>query len=95
MPAKKAIIPSLQKKNVEREGVVISERLNTSVNLGSQFNFKELNKNKNGTSPVRYKRPPAEAAPEGKKAEESVMNESTMHNANMIGSKGLVQSLTE
>jgi len=68
-----------------------SERLNTSINLGKQFNYKALNQSKNGVSPVRYKR----TAETSNKLDESVMNKSTMLNATSIGSKGLVQSLTQ
>lgn len=68
-----------------------SERLNTSINLGKQFNYKALNQTKNGVSAVRYKR----TAETSNKLDESVMNKSTMLNATSIGSKGLVQSLTQ
>lgn len=48
-----------QKSKLEREGVMQSERLNTSISLGKQMNFKALNQPKAGSSPVRYKRAPA------------------------------------
>lgn len=54
MKSKKAT--GVTKAKVEREGVMISERLNTSINLGKQMNFKALNSSQTGISPVRYKR---------------------------------------
>ena len=88
MKAKKA--PGLTKPKVEREGVMISERLNTSINLGKQMNFKALNTSGIAASPVRYKR----TGESPSKINDSVMYRSTQLNASGLGSKGLVQSLT-
>ncbi len=49
-------VTGMAKPKIEREGVMISERLNTSINLGKQMNFKALNSSQMGRSPVRYKR---------------------------------------
>lgn len=65
------------KPKIEREGVMISERLNTSINLGKQMNFKALNSNQTGISPVRYKR----TAESPTKANDSVLYKSTQLNA--------------
>lgn len=88
MKAKKA--GGLTKPKIEREGVMISERLNTSINLGKSMNFKALNSSGMSSSPVRYKR----TGESPSKMNDSLMYRSTQLNASQLGSKGLVQSLT-